>query len=517
MSDRSIPHDEAQSKAVVAPEPGCAAFDAELNRIVIRFLRATHDSDEDHIDSPTDSTASNMADRTAMPKRKPAPSSQQTQLPDDWAVELTAQFRRTLSTKRMNELSSRPNSLRRKHSRLPTDYVVQQSQTPSLPQRSDSDAAQRLASPMSPPPSYDASLRNIPVVPIAPSDNKTLRFRSMLMSLSNTPVKWENPGLLDEALRVVPLEQIYNDAQEESDLLLAEAASLGDNVKPAWGYQDCVVRALMKWFKSQFFEWINNPKCTACRAPTIARGMAAPLPDESARGASRVELYQCSNQYCQSYERFPRYNDAFVLLQTRKGRVGEWANCFSMLCRAVGSRVRWIWNSEDHVWTEVYSVHRRRWIHVDCCEGAWDSPLLYSQGLLLEAISISLILTSLQAGIRRWHIALHSLLMVAPTSLDDMCATHTFPSHATNAPRTSSYISFVRSKLCDAATWTKRRSSDSCLRMHARMKSSVVMSSTHWHYSCLAYYQQMGRHSATTTHDEASPMLMQPKQLSVNS
>ncbi|KAL9053126.1 MAG: hypothetical protein Q9162_004990 [Coniocarpon cinnabarinum] len=318
----------------------------------------------------------------ARPAGRVPPSS--APLPPNWEKDLTEQFRQKLSTKRMAELSRRSSS-RHPHSRSPRRDIASRPPSVRLPPRHGSTNPQLQPSPASiddfslgtQPQTY-SSLRNIPLIPAPPSDSQSHRFRNELHMLSETPCKWENPGLLDEAMTLIPLERIYSEATEESQMLQATAESMGK--RPAWSYQDCCIRALMRWFKNTWFTWVNNPPCGRCGSPTISKGNVAPTQDEKARSGNRVELYQCSLTECSQLERFPRYNDAFVLMHTRRGRLGEWTNCFSMFCRAMGARVRWVWNSEDHVWTEVYSEYRRRWVHVDPCEAQFDKPLLYSEG-----------------------------------------------------------------------------------------------------------------------------------------
>ncbi|GMG27882.1 unnamed protein product [Ambrosiozyma monospora] len=91
-----------------------------------------------------------------------------------------------------------------------------------------------------------------------------------------------------------------------------------------------------------------------------------------------VERYKCNK--CGTVNEFPRYGNAMTLLKFRKGRCGEWANCFTLILKSLGLKVRYLWNLEDHVWCEYYSKNLKRFIHLDPCENAFDNPLLYNHG-----------------------------------------------------------------------------------------------------------------------------------------
>ncbi|KAK9368857.1 hypothetical protein V1509DRAFT_563949 [Lipomyces kononenkoae] len=192
-------------------------------------------------------------------------------------------------------------------------------------------------------------------------------FARELHHLSRTPLAYEDQALLDEALEMLPLERLYAEAEQAAEK------------DKSWGMQDHLIQALLRWFRNDFFTWVNEPACTNCLgSETAAIVCAAPTQQEIADGAQRVELYECKS--CRTIIRFPRYGHPRKLLTFRKGRCGEWANCFTLLCRSLGSRARWVWCAEDHVWTEVYSEKTKRWIHTDSCETAWDQPRLYEQG-----------------------------------------------------------------------------------------------------------------------------------------
>ena len=210
-----------------------------------------------------------------------------------------------------------------------------------------------------------------------------------------TVLAYENAESRAAALAVIPVQRL----KREADALVARAAEKAaaearSNAEPGSGrtadssrqksvsHADALLLRLLRWFKREFFAWCDAPACGVCGctdAPAFA-GPGVPTPDEAKHGASRVETYTCASKTCGAAIRFPRYNDAVKLLATRAGRCGEWANCFTLCCRALGFEARWVLDWTDHVWTEVYSESQERWLHCDSCEDACDAPRMYEKG-----------------------------------------------------------------------------------------------------------------------------------------
>ena len=147
---------------------------------------------------------------------------------------------------------------------------------------------------------------------------------------------------------------------------------------PPPSIRDLLLLELLAWFKQDFFTWVDAPPCHSCNGKTHNVGMVEPTPAEKLYGAGRVENYRCAA--CGEHTRFPRYNHPEMLLDTRRGRCGEWANCFTLCCRALGYEARYVLDWTDHVWTEVYSESQKRWLHCDSCENKCDKPLMYETG-----------------------------------------------------------------------------------------------------------------------------------------
>ncbi|KAK2864603.1 hypothetical protein Q7C36_003757 [Tachysurus vachellii] len=183
---------------------------------------------------------------------------------------------------------------------------------------------------------------------------------------------YENPELQQKALCCVPHEELSSRAKER--LHKARDADPECNLAE----EDMLVLELLQWFKQDFFTWVDRLPCRQCGGSTHTSGSLPPSTDDQRWDAGRVENHYCSA--CNLATRFPRYNNPEKLLETRRGRCGEWANCFTLCCRALGLEARYIWDSTDHVWTEVFSRSQQRWLHCDPCENTCDKPLLYEMG-----------------------------------------------------------------------------------------------------------------------------------------
>ncbi|XP_028673986.2 peptide-N(4)-(N-acetyl-beta-glucosaminyl)asparagine amidase isoform X3 [Erpetoichthys calabaricus] len=237
-------------------------------------------------------------------------------------------------------------------------------------------------SPSSPPvvtqntnPTLSQTVPNATPSPPAPEVQQPQSIMSFLRTLQSNfehVLIYENSEVQQKALSCIPILQLQDKAQEK--LVQAMTVDPGCKVNTS----DFLLIELLQWFKGEFFSWVNNLPCSRCGGQTETAGSVPPSPDDLRWGAQRVESHYCSQ--CNFTTRFPRYNNPEKLLETKRGRCGEWANCFTLCCRAVGLDARYIWDITDHVWTEVYSTSQSRWLHCDPCENVCDKPLLYEIG-----------------------------------------------------------------------------------------------------------------------------------------
>ena len=200
-------------------------------------------------------------------------------------------------------------------------------------------------------------------------------FQSRVISQLSHMDSYEQPSAKAAALAVMPVDRFEAAAKAK----LEAAKEQGEEV-PDVLYRDFLLLEMKEWFKTDFFKWVDSPPCPVCGGPTEGGGLVAPTSEERADGAGRVEGWRCKNAGCGGQARFPRYHSKpEVLLKTRKGRCGEWANCFVLCCRALDFDTRMVVDWTDHVWAEVWSEVENRWLHVDPGE-AVDSCLVYEVG-----------------------------------------------------------------------------------------------------------------------------------------
>lgn len=193
-------------------------------------------------------------------------------------------------------------------------------------------------------------------------------FRKARSSFDHV-LAYEDARLQQKARDLIPYDELRSKASAK-----AKELALGEK-----HLRDLLLLELLAWFKHSFFSWVDKPRCGDCdNGETVSLGMTSPTAADLAFGASRVESFECVR--CKALTRFPRYNDPGKLLETRRGRCGEWANCFTLCCRSVGYDARYVLDWTDHVWTEVYSDVEARWLHCDPCENVCDRPLLYEAG-----------------------------------------------------------------------------------------------------------------------------------------
>ncbi|KAK8884709.1 peptide-N4-(N-acetyl-beta- glucosaminyl)asparagine amidase [Tritrichomonas musculus] len=141
---------------------------------------------------------------------------------------------------------------------------------------------------------------------------------------------------------------------------------------------DAKVIEITKWFKEEFFTYVKDLKCHNCGSETQRLNKAGGVSKEEAKHlANQCELYYCNK--CGATTRFPRYNDISKLIETRKGRCGEFSNMLAAILKASGYDIRLVADMNDYLWIEYWSDEKGRYVHIDPIQNIIDQPLMYEE------------------------------------------------------------------------------------------------------------------------------------------
>lgn len=170
---------------------------------------------------------------------------------------------------------------------------------------------------------------------------------------SDAVMQYEDEKLLAAGRKLIPIDELTQKASEtllkmqEAMETTSEVTTKSPAKEPC--IRDLILVELVNWFKTEFFEWVNCLPCKVCGSEE------SKIRRSDTEGDVRVEVGVC----CGQETKFYRYNDVAHLLISRKGRCGEYANCFTFLCRCMDYDARIVHPLFDHVWTEVNIIKIR--------------------------------------------------------------------------------------------------------------------------------------------------------------
>ncbi|CAB3257315.1 unnamed protein product [Arctia plantaginis] len=201
-------------------------------------------------------------------------------------------------------------------------------------------------------------------------------FLQSIQNLFNRVLEYEDEDLqvlAREQIPIVTLQLMALDRVREQQKRIKS----GETKELDLPFDVALLMELLSWFKYKFFSWVDQPPCDICGGPTVLRNTVTATSEQE---TCRMEMYSCGPCGPRGGSRFPRYNRSRTLLRTRRGRCGEWANCFALLCRALGYDTRYVYDTTDHVWCEVFDNDSKTWLHADPCEAKLNTPLMYEHG-----------------------------------------------------------------------------------------------------------------------------------------